>query len=160
MSSLIISSASRSSPSIFIYHSYSHPCSLSIYFHLFPSQSSSQSLQSHSLLFISIPILSFHSISSSQTYAIPLLTLHSHTFCGIVAFHYPMLSFISSIPLLIPLFSILYIPLFSFFSFASSFINYEFYTLFVRILVNACSFVVLIRNTLSQLDIVAIASDG
>ena len=133
MPSLIISSASRSSPRIFIYHSShiilipssfhsiilafftfplihftmvlfaissklifthfiyhtllfiipssfnsyftsitlitNHPCcsfllSSMFFMHPFPSLSSSQPLQSHSLLSISIPILSFHSISS------------------------------------------------------------------------------------------------
>ena len=73
--------------------------------------------------------------------------------------HYPALTFISSIPVLILFSSILHIPVFSFLRFSSSFLNYEIYTMFVRILVNACSFVVLIGNTLSQLDVIASASD-
>ena len=59
---------------------------------------------------------------------------------------------------LIPLFSIL-IPFISFIRFPLTCLNYEFCTMFVRILVNACSFVVLTRNTLSQLDVIAFVSD-
>ena len=61
---LPISTPSPSSPLISAFHSHSHPCSLSIHFHPFPTHSSSQSLPSHSLLSISIPILSFHPIPS------------------------------------------------------------------------------------------------
>ena len=59
-----ISTPSPSSPHIPAFHSHSHAYSIYIHFHPFPSLSSSQPLQSHSLLSISIPILSFHSISS------------------------------------------------------------------------------------------------
>ena len=59
-----ISRPSPSSPLISAFHSHSHPCSISIHFHPFPTHSSSQSLPSHSLLSISIPILSFHPIPS------------------------------------------------------------------------------------------------
>ena len=58
-----ISPPSPSSPLISVFRSYSHLCSLFIHFHPFLSHSFCQSLQSHSLLSISIPILSFHSIS-------------------------------------------------------------------------------------------------
>ena len=68
-------------------------------------------------------------------------------------------SFISSIPILIPLYSILHIPFMSFLRFSSSFPNYEIYTMFVRILLIALPFVVLIGNTLCQLDVLAYASD-
>ena len=61
---LPISPPSPSSPLIPAFHSHSHLCSLFIHFHSFPYHSSSQPLPSHSLLSISIPILSFHSISS------------------------------------------------------------------------------------------------
>ena len=80
-------------------------------------------------------------------------------FSGIIAFPYPSLSFISSIALLIPLSSILYIPFISFLRFSSTFINYEIHTMSVRILVITLSFAVLIENTLGQLDITANASD-
>ena len=58
------STPSPSSPLISSFHSHSHLYSLSINFHLFPSQSSSQSLLSHSLLSISIPthLIPFHFI--------------------------------------------------------------------------------------------------
>ena len=46
------------------FHCHLHLCSISIHFHPFPSHSFSQPLQSISLLSISIPILSFHSIAS------------------------------------------------------------------------------------------------
>ena len=73
--------------------------------------------------------------------------------------HYPALTFISSIPVLILFSSILHIPVFSFLRFSSSFLNYEIYTMFVRIVVILLSFGVLIRNTLSQLDVTAFVSD-
>ena len=59
-----ISPPSPSSPLISAFHSHSLLWSLFIHFHPFPSHYSFQSLQSHSLFSISIPILSFHSISS------------------------------------------------------------------------------------------------
>ena len=58
-----ISTPSPSSPLIPAFLSHSHLCSILIHFHLFPYHSSSQSLLSHSLLSISIPVLLFHSIS-------------------------------------------------------------------------------------------------
>ena len=117
---------------------------------LIPSKSSSQPLQSHSLLFISIPILSFHPNSS-----FPFISYSSFDSSFSCVLWYSPLhyrhSFISFIPILIPLFCILHIPFVSFLRLCSSFLNYEFCTMFVRILVNACSFGVLTRNTLSQL---------
>ena len=59
-----ISPPSPSSPLISALPSHSLLWSLFIHFHPFPSHYSFQSLQSHSLFSISIPILSFHSISS------------------------------------------------------------------------------------------------
>ena len=59
-----IAPPSPSSPLIPAFHFHTHSCSLFIHVHPFPSHSSYQPLQSHSLLSISIPILSFHSISS------------------------------------------------------------------------------------------------
>ena len=58
------STPSPSSPHIPDFHSHSHPYSLFIHYYSFPSHSSSYPLLSHSLLSISIPVLSFHSISS------------------------------------------------------------------------------------------------
>ena len=150
-----ISRPSPSSPLISAIHSYYHPCSLCIHSHLslplnhfhhtqsypFPSQ------YSHS-----IPFHHFHS------FAISLLTLHSHTFSGTLLYinrH----SIISSIPIPIPLSSILCIPFISFLSCSSTCLNYEFYTMFVRILVFALSFVVLIGNTRCQLDVITFVSD-
>ena len=124
-----ISPPSPSSPLIPGFHSLSHLCSLYIHFHPFPSHSSSQPLPSHSLLSISIPILSFHSISS-----------------------FPFISYFSIF--------LLCIPLLSFLRFSSTCLNYEINTMFVRIVVIACSFVLLIGNTLSQLDVIAFTSDG
>ena len=128
-------------------------------------------IYSHSILPLShfnhthyylIPFQYFHSIPFHHSHSFPLslLTPHSHAFSGIIAFPYPFLSFISSITLIIPLSSILYIPFISFLRFSSTFLKYEIYTMFVRILVIACSFVVLIGNNLSQLDVTAFVSDG
>ena len=61
---LPISTPSPSSPLIPAFQFNSHACSFSIHMHPFPSLSSSQPLQSHSLLSIPISILSFHSIAS------------------------------------------------------------------------------------------------
>ena len=70
--------------------------------HPFPSLSSSQPLQSISLLSISIPILSFHSISSFPF--ICYFSFDSSFSCVLwyPALHYPPPSFISSKPFLIP----------------------------------------------------------
>ena len=90
-----ISPPSPSSPLIPDFHSYYHPCSLCIHSHLslplnhfnhthsypFPSQ------YSHS-----IPFHHFHS------FAISLLTLHSHTFSGILVLHYQAFILFSLIP--------------------------------------------------------------
>ena len=76
------------------------------------------------------PFQSSHSIPfhPSHSFPIPLLTPHSHMFSGIIAFPYPSLSFISSIALLIPLSSILYIPFISFLCYSSTCLNSEFFT--------------------------------
>ena len=97
-----ISTPSPSSPLIPAFHSHSHPCSLFIHFHPFPSLSSYQPLQSHSLVSISIPILSFHSISSFPF--ICYFSFDSSFSCVLwyPALHYPPPSFISSKPFLIP----------------------------------------------------------
>ena len=119
-------------PLNYFYHTLSYP---------FPLQSSH-----------SIPFHHFHS------FPILLLTPHSLTFSHNLLFinrH----SFISSISILIPFSSILYIPFISFLLFSSTCLNYEINPSFVRILVFALSFGVLIRNTLSQLDVIAFVSD-
>ena len=114
---------------------------------------------------ITLTRIHFHSISLipfhySHSFAIHLLTPHSHLFSGIlpslftVLIHFIHLTSHSSI------FHPLHIPLISFLRFSSSFPNYEFYTMFVRIVVIACSFVLLIGNTLSQLDVIAFVSDS
>ena len=94
-----------------------HPCysflfAFLFFMHPFPSLSSSQPLQSHSLLSISIPILSFHSISSFpficyfsfdsslslvQWYHRPSLSSLHSVFTHSYAFH-RFLSFFISIP--------------------------------------------------------------
>ena len=151
-----ISPPSSSSPLIPDFHSYYHPCSLCIHSHLslllnhfnhthsypFPSQ------YSHSILF-----------HHSHSLHISLLAHRSLTFSCIIALHYLLFSFISSIPILIPLFCILHIPFVSFLRLYSYYLNYEVYFMFVRILVITCSFVVLTRKTLSQLDVSAFVSD-
>ena len=230
MSSLIISSASRSSPRIFIYHSshiilipssfhsiilafftfplihftmvlfaissklifthlsyalIHHSYLLSFLFHLhhphhhwyllfilirFYGLYSSISIHFHLIISFShfnlthyfpFPFQYSHSIPFHHfhSFTCPYLTLHSCAFNNALLFinrH----SFISSISILIPLFSILHFPFISFLRFTSSFLNYEIYTMSVRIVVIACSFVVLIGNTLSQLEVTAFASDG
>ena len=118
------------------------------------------SVTSNTLLSISIPILSFHFFSSIPFISYSFLTIHSHIFSGIVDLHYPWLTFISSISILIPLFFILFIQFISFVCCSSTCFIYEFYTMFVRILLIALSFVVLIGNTLSQLEVPAFTSDG
>ena len=99
----------------------------------------------HPYPFYSNTLIPFH---HSHSFPISLLTPHSHMFSGFLALHYPSLTFISSIPILIPLSSILCTPLITFLRFSSSFLNYEIYTMIVRILVIACLFGVLIGNTL------------
>ena len=108
---LPISTPSPSSPLISAFHFNSHSCSLFIHFHPFPYHSSSYPLPSHSLLSISIPILSFHSISSFpficyfsfdssfshvQWYPRPSLSSLHSVFTHSYAFHW-FLSFIISI---------------------------------------------------------------
>ena len=151
-----ISPPSPSSPHIFAFHSHSHLCSLSIYFHLILPLSHFHHTHSYPFPFQSSHSISFH---HSHSFPIHLLTPHSLTFSGTLLLHHRH-SFISSIPIIIPLSSILHIPFMSFLRFSSSCLYYEFYTMFVRILVIACSFVVLIGNTLCQLDVSAFASDG
>ena len=58
------------------------------------------------------PFKSSHSISFHHSHSFPcsLLTPHSHSFSGIFALHYPSLTLVSSIPILIPLSAILHIP--------------------------------------------------
>ena len=129
-------------------------------FHPFPSHSSSQPLLSHSLFSISIPILSFHSILSfSFNSNFSFDSSFSRVQWYTRALQYPSLTLISFIPILIPLSFILHIPFISFRCISSSFINYEFYTMFVRLLVIAYSFVVLIVNTHFLLDVLAFVSD-
>ena len=128
-------------PFIFI---YSHPSlPLSHFYH------------THSYPF---PFHSSHSIPShrSPSYVISLLTLHSHAFCGTLLFiiHRPH----SSHPNLSSfLLSILCIQFISFLRFSSSFLYFEINAMFVFILLIALSFVVLIGNTLSQLDVIVYA---
>ena len=209
MPSLIISSASRSSSRIFVYHS-SHIILIPSSFHSiilafftfplihftmvlfaissklifthfiyhtllfiipssFPSYFNSITLITTHLCFSflfasmfcihsfpSIPI-SFYSISSFPF--ICYFSIDSSHIHWYPALHYPSLSFISSIPILIPLSSILHIPFISFLRLSSSFLYFEIYTMFVFILLIALSFVVLIGNILSQLDVIAFVSD-
>ena len=151
-----LSRPSPSSPLIPAIHFYSHSCSLCIH--------------SHTIL----PLIHFHHTHSypfpfQYSHSIPFHHFHSFT-CPYLTLHYCAFnnallfinrhSFISSISILIPLFSILHFPFISFLRFTSSFLNYEIYTMSVRIVVIACSFVVLIGNTLSQLEVTAFASDG
>ena len=107
---LPISTPSPSSPLIPAFHFYSHLCSLSIHFHPFPSHSSYQPLQSHSLLSIFIPVLSFHYLSSFQFISYSTFDSSLSHVQWFPALHYLSLSFISSIPILIPLSAILHIP--------------------------------------------------
>ena len=232
MSSIIISSASRSSPRIFIYHS-SHIIlipssfySIILAFFTFPLIHFTMVLFAissklifthfiyHTLLFIipssfpsyftSITLITTHPCFSflfasmyfiHSFWSIPIsfflsatsiiltpIHFHSNTLIPsnfIIPIHFQFLfwlfiltrsvvppplhclslTFILSNPIPIPLFCILYILFISFLRFLSSFLNYEFYTMFVRIVVIALSFVVLIGNTLGQLDVTAFASD-
>ena len=153
-----ISRPSPSSPHIPAFHSHSHLYSISIHFYLFPSQSSSQPLLSQSLLSITIPILSFHSILS---FSFILYLSFDSSFSYIQS--YPALqyrhSFVSSISILNSQFSILHIPFISFLRFLSSFLYFEIYSMFVFILLIALSFVILIGNTLSKLEFFEYVSD-
>ena len=129
---------------------------LFIHFHPFPSHSSSQPLLSHSLLSISIQFLSFPSIifihfrflfwflilkCSEVSCSIITDTLSFHPFLFSFLYLHPQypIHFLSSLRIYVSQIWILY--------------------LFVRILVNSCSFVVLTWNTLSQLDVIAFVSD-
>ena len=101
-----------------------------------------------------------HSIPFHHSHSFPilLLTPQSLTFSDTLLLHHRH-SFISSISILIPLSAILHIPFISFLRFPLSCLNYEISIMFVRIVVITCSFVVLIRNTRCQLDVIAFVSD-
>ena len=157
------------------FHSYFTSFTL-ITTHLFFSFSFAYMFSIHS--FPSIPISFFLSITSItltliQFHFIPLIPFHF-----VIPFHFLFLfwliiltrsvvsspftnrhSFISSIPLPIPLSSFLYIPFMSFIRFLSTCLYYKINIMFVRIVVIACSFGVLIENTFNQLDVVASAFD-
>ena len=90
-----ISPPSPSSPLIFVIHFYSHPCSLSIHFHAFPSHSSSYPFQSHSLLSISIPITPFPFIFPIHSQFLYDLSLSLHQWYSTL--HSASLTLISSI---------------------------------------------------------------
>ena len=102
-------------------------------FYPFPSHSSYHPLQSYSLLSISIPILSFHSIPS-----FPFISYFSFDSSFSHVLWYPRPS--SSLALFHFIhshsyFSIFFlcIPLLSFLRFLSTSLNHEFFTMFVRI---------------------------
>ena len=143
-----------SSPHISAFHSHSHPCSLSIRFHPFPSHFSSQPLLSHSLLSISIPVLSFHSISS---FLFICYFSFDSSFSHVQWYHRP--SLFTVLILFIQSYPHFSFPFISFLRLSSSFLYYEIVSMFIRIVVIACSFVLLIGNTISQLDVIAFASD-
>ena len=107
---------------------------------VFHSHSHSCSLCIHSHL--SLPLNHFN---HTHSYPFPFQSSHS------ILFHRSHSHF--SIFLLC-------IPLLSFLRFASTFLNSEINTMFVFILLVALSFVVLIGNTLSQLDVFAFVSDS
>ena len=91
---------SRPSPSslyIPAFHSYYHPCSLCIHSHL--SLLFNHFNHTHSYPF---PFQSSHSIllHHSHSFAISLLTLHSHMFSGIIALHYQVFILFSLLPTL------------------------------------------------------------
>ena len=115
-----ISPPSPSSPHISVFHSYSHPCSLFIHFHPFPYHSSSYPLPSHSLLSISIPILSFYSISS-----FPYICYFSFdsSFSHVQWYHRP--SIFNVLIIFIQFYPHFSLPYISFLRFSSSFLNYE-----------------------------------
>ena len=92
---LSISPPSPSSPLIPVIHFYSHPCSLSIHFHAFPSHSSSYPFQSHSLLSISIPIIPFPFIFPIHSQFLYDLSLSLHQWYSTL--HSASLTLISSI---------------------------------------------------------------
>ena len=121
--------------------------SLFIHFHAFPSHSSSYPLQSHSILSISIPILSFHFISSFPFICyFSFDSLFSHVQC----YHRP--SLFAVFILFIHSYSHFSFPFISFLRFPLTCLNYEISIMNVRLVVIPCSFGVLIENTLSQLD--------
>ena len=114
---LSISPPSPSSPLISAFHSHSHLCSLFIHFHPFPSHSSSYPLPSHSLLSISIPILSFHSISSFPFICyFSFDSSFSHVLC------YSVLSLSTAFILFIQSYPHFSFPFISFLRFSSSFL--------------------------------------
>ena len=149
-----------------LHHCHHHTSLLFILFRIYVIYSF-HSIYSHPILplnhfyhthFSPFPFQSSHSIPShrSPSYVISLLTLHSHAFCGTLLFiirrphsSHPNLSSF--------LLSILCIQFISFLRFSSSFLYFEIYTMFVFILLIALSFVVLIGNTLSQLDVIVYA---
>ena len=128
-----------------------HPCfsfllSSMFFMHPFPSLSSSQPLPSHSVLSISIPILSFHSISS-----FPFICYFSFDSSLSLVQWYSVISLFTAFILFIQSYPHFSFPFISFLRFSSSFLNYEIQSMFVRLLVISLSFVVLIENTISQL---------
>ena len=154
MSSHIISSASRSSPRIFIYHS-SHII-------LIPS-----SFHSIILAFFTFPLIHFTMVLFAISSKLIFAHFIHHTLLFLIPSSFP--SYFNSITLITThlwlscLFSFLYFPSFTFHSYHTSLRIFVYQpwdqSLFVRILVIALSFVVLIRNTLSHLDVLAFASD-
>ena len=130
------------------------------FMHPFPSLSSSQPLQSHSLLSISIPFLSFHSISSFSfscylSFDSSFLNVQWYTRPSVSIAHFNLILSYSHSSIFHSTHTIHVVS-----SLLISCLNYEINILFVRIVVIACSFGVLIGNTLSQLDVLAFASDG
>ena len=148
------STPSPSSPHIPDFHSHSHPYSLFIHYYSFPSHSSSYPLLSHSLLSISIPVLSFHSISS---FLFICYFSFDSSFSHVQWYHRP--SLFTVLILFIQSYPHFSFPFISFLRLSSSFLYYEIVSMFIRIVVIACSFVLLIGNTISQLDVIAFASD-
>ena len=92
-----ISRPSPSSPIIPAIHSYYHPCSLCIHSHLSLPLNHFHHTQSYPF-----PSQYSHSIPfhHSHSFAISLLTLHSHTFSGILVLHYQAFILFSLIPTL------------------------------------------------------------
>ena len=129
-----------------------HPCfslpfAFLFFMHSFPSLSSSQPLQSISLLSISIAILSFHSISSFLFICyFSFDSSFSHVLC------YSVLSLSTAFILFIQSYPHFSFPFISFLRYSSSFLYYVINAMFVRFLIISLSFGVLIENTLSQLD--------
>ena len=102
-----------------------HPCcsfllSSMFFMHPFPSHSSFQPLQTHSLLSISIPILSSYSISS--------FSFISYYFYDSTFYHvqwYSVISLFTAFILFIQSYPHFSFPFISFLRFSSSFLNYE-----------------------------------